>query len=528
MKINKYKLLIFLSFLLLFFKAYYIYLYFQNNSIPVYDSVIYEKNQILRYLSFKQNYSFIERYNQIIYEFTGNHVSSIFNIICILINPKLLINDIDIFARGIFAVIILFLSIHTYLNKDFKNSALILLTISALPTLFHFRFGIFTYIPDLISGLFLLSAYFYSLTYLTIKKIRLLLYAIILIFLAIGFRFNFFVFSAIVFAPICVILIKNIINEKAYKSNKVLILIITLITLGLIYYVFYHFNAFMDYYGRDAKYAEISLYSSLKSFYEYIMTELNILFILSLLLINSILNNFFYNSSTKTNNVLLIYPFIALSFFLIIYMNATNQPHVFSALFLFLIPIAFLKNNFLKFKNIDHKKYIIVGIIVINLIINFICFEYKFNFIKKNETEYSGILLADKIDKITNFKSEKKYFLLIESALEIPLDVYFFKKHKKLSENKLKYYYTDFEYYSIDKNLNYNKILKHYISEIQKTKPELIIMNHKKLALGKDKKLGNKINNALRNYIQKTKNYRYNSCMNYKNQKILFYVLNKN
>ena len=53
-------------------------------------------------------------------------------------------------------------------------------------------------------------------------------------------------------------------------------------------------------------------------------------------------------------------------------------------------------------------------------------------------------------------------------------------------------------------------------------------MNHKKLALGKDKKLGNKINNALRNYIQKTKNYRYNSCMNYKNQKILFYVLNKN
>ena len=528
MKINKYKILLLLTFMFLVYKAYYVYIYLINNSIPVYDSVIYEKNQIIRYLNFRQNFSLIEKYNQIIYEFSGNHVSAIFNIICIIINPKLLINDVDIFARGIIAISILFLSIHQFVNQQIKISVLILLGISSLPTLFHYRFGIFAYIPDLISGLFLLSAYIYSLTYLRIKNVKNLLYAIILIFLAIGFRFNFFVFSGIVFFPIGLIIIKSVLNNKNYKSNKLLFFLISVISIGLIFYVYFNFNAFIDYYGRDAKYAEISLNSSFNSFLEYLINEINILFIVSLLIINSILNNCFYDSNIKVKNSLLLYPFIALAFFLVFYMKATNQPHVFSVLFLFLIPIAFTKNNLLVFGEKVNKKYFIYTILILNIVINLICFKNKIVNIKESEIDNSGILLANKIDKITNYTTEKKYFLLFESALEIPLDVYFFKKYNTLYENKLKYYYTDFEYYSIDKKLNYERILSHYITEIQNDKPELIILNSKNLNLGKDKSLGNKINIGLRNYVQKSKNYKYNSSMKYKNQKILFYKLNKN
>jgi hypothetical protein len=507
----------------IFTKAYFIYNYLLKNSLPVYDGVMYEKNQILRYFLFKQNFSFIERYNQIIYEFSGNHVSSIFNILCIIFNPNLLINDTDIIIRGIISILILFYSIHLYVNKQVKSSSLIILSISAFPIFFHYRFGIFTYIPDLISGIMLLSSYLYTLIFLRVNKIRFLIYSIILICLAIGFRFNFFVYTSIIFFPILIKIIIKIVEFKMIKSNKfkLTIIIISIILIGL--YIKYHFNAFIDYYGRDAKYAEISLFTSFKSLNEYILNEVNLLFLVTLVTINIILNSYFYDSKIVINNKLLIYPFTSFFLFLTFFLNATNQPHVFSALFIFLIPIAFVKNNIFNFGKKVNNLFFITMLITVNILINSICFFYKFQNIQQNEIDNSGILLAKKIDQLTNYKKNKKYFMIFESALEIPMDVFFFKKYKEFSENKLKYYYTDFDFYSIDKTLNINNIKDYYISNLKITKPELLIINKKPIDLDKTKKIGSKLNIILNQYIISDTNYNYLSSMNYKNKKILFY-----
>ena len=73
-----------------FIQSKAIYDLFTKDYLPVFDGVMYEKNQILRYLSFKGNFSFLERINQVIYEFIGNPVSGGFNSILILLNPNFL------------------------------------------------------------------------------------------------------------------------------------------------------------------------------------------------------------------------------------------------------------------------------------------------------------------------------------------------------------------------------------------------------------------------------------------------------
>ena len=92
-----------------------IYDMFSEKYLPVFDGVMYENKQIIRYLNFKDNFSFLERINQAIYEFTGNPVSGGFNSFLILLDPNFLINDIDIALRAIFAVFSFLVSIKVLL-----------------------------------------------------------------------------------------------------------------------------------------------------------------------------------------------------------------------------------------------------------------------------------------------------------------------------------------------------------------------------------------------------------------------------
>ena len=229
-------------------KCYFIYDYFNENYLPVYDGVMYEKNQILRYFNFENNFSILQRYSQMIYEFKGNHVSSIFNIIIILFAPKLLISDWDIFIRGIASLFILYHSIYSFLGKDKKLTLLIYSLLISIPTIYNFRFGIFTYIPDIISGILLLSSYFYLITFLNTNKYNHIYFATILIGLAIGFRFNFFVYSTLVFIPIYSLIIIKFLKENKNTKKTILILINGLIILLIGLYIFQNLKFFLKFF----------------------------------------------------------------------------------------------------------------------------------------------------------------------------------------------------------------------------------------------------------------------------------------
>ena len=84
------------------YKSYIAYSVFSENNAPVYDGVMNESSQIKSYMRFKDNFSLVERYNQMIYEFEGNALSAGFSCFIALLNPNWFVNDGDIILRSFF------------------------------------------------------------------------------------------------------------------------------------------------------------------------------------------------------------------------------------------------------------------------------------------------------------------------------------------------------------------------------------------------------------------------------------------
>ena len=258
----------------------FIYYFFHENYLPVFDGVMNEKNQILRYLSFKGNFSLIERYNQLIYEFKGNPVSGGFNSLLILLDPNFLINDYDIILRSFFSLLFLYYSLISFFNlKLSKKTILFLILISQVPVFFHYRIGLSSYVPDLTSSIFLFSSYFFIFNYLTRNKIFFLSLGLLSLLLAIFSRFNFFVYASLIYIPMVPLLVCSF-KKLDLKSKKVLFnfIFIFLLLVFVVYYIFYHFNDFMSYYSKPASYAKVTLRGSLYSVYSYFCEELGFQF----------------------------------------------------------------------------------------------------------------------------------------------------------------------------------------------------------------------------------------------------------
>ena len=154
------------------YKAYVAYDTFNLHNLPVYDGVMNENRQIHSYMRFKNNFSLIERYNQAIYEFTGNHLSGGFSCLLAVFNPNWFINDGDIILRSVISVLVFSIVLFSFLKlriSDFKAISIITL-IFQLPLFYHYRYGLTTYIPEIPSSLFLLSGYLLILMYFKTEK----------------------------------------------------------------------------------------------------------------------------------------------------------------------------------------------------------------------------------------------------------------------------------------------------------------------------------------------------------------------
>ena len=521
--------LVFLSIFIISFLGYLqskvIYELFCEKYLPVFDGVMYEKTQILRYLSFKGNFSFIERINQVIYEFKGNPVSGGFNAILILFNPNFLINDYDLLLKSILALILLFTSIKFFFNFQSRIYFVgICVLISQVPIFYHFRIGLSTYVPDLFSSLILASSYFFTLSYIKYNKIPFLSISFLLIILSVVSRFNFFVFSFLVYLPLIPAIFLQIkkLNIKN-KQNLIHISISLLSLLFLFFYVFYNFNDFLNYYMKPASYASVSFTSSLNSILIYFKEELGVVFALILITILLIVNSIYNKNDFKTItylNYYLILPFLILFVFLAFILKATNQPHVFSILVVFLFPVSFIKIPF--FSSI---KVFVGSLFFITLICSFYrCFQF-YNTVSSFALKINSLDIAKKIDFFTNNEKEKSYFILYDTAQEIPLDVYFFKKNKIYTTNDLKFYFTDWDYYDIDKRLDLRKIAMFYKNQIIVQKPKIIVLNEYKLILGKDRRLAENLNKVLVQYVKNSVNYKKVGEQFVDKKKLVFYKL---
>ena len=306
-------------------------------------------------------------------------------------------------------------------------------------------------------------------------------------------------------------------------SNKIFLhyLFILLILISILTNFYFHFESFLNYYNKPASYAEVNIQTSLNSIYIYFKEELGVGFFILLFSIFLFFNKFAYR---KTNyfqylNIYLIIPFLLLFIFLIFILNATNQPHVFTLLVVFLIPFCFIKVNF----TVNN------WIVYVFVIFTFLLSSYRyFSTIDKIVTDKIPVnsrLIAEKIDLLTNFSKKKKYFILFDTAQEIPLDVYFFKKYKIYNNNILKFYFTDWDYYDIDKKLNINNIVAFYKEQILSQKPKIIVLNQNKLKLGKDRRLAEKINQILIQFVKKSSYYKKVLVKKIDNKNLVFYKL---
>ena len=93
-------IILFLITLLTIFRSYKSYTVFQENNLPVFDGVMNEFDQIRRFEKFNDDFSFIERYNQAVYEYKGNILSPAFSAFITAVFPSMLVNDWDIILRA--------------------------------------------------------------------------------------------------------------------------------------------------------------------------------------------------------------------------------------------------------------------------------------------------------------------------------------------------------------------------------------------------------------------------------------------
>jgi hypothetical protein len=304
-----------------------------------------------------------------------------------------------------------------------------------------------------------------------------------------------------------------------------------LIVIGFLFlcfsYIYIHLDFFLNYYKSPAVYAETNLTISIVDIFNYFKRELGWTF-LFLLLTFFLINNLSQENSENSkinffNNLKLAYPFLVLFSFLIFFLNASNQPHVFSFLFTTSLPLASIKLSFFnRFKNIISEcKLKIIGLFV--LIFSISGFTYQLKYDYKKELNSDGLILAEKIDEELKFLKRKKYFIIFDAALETPLDVYFYRKTKIWNNNQLQFYFTDWHLYGLSNSLDLDELKMQYISKINEIKPDLIFMNVEELNLVRSRNLSIDLNNEIKKFVKGSKAYYNKGYFYYNNQLIATY-----
>ena len=435
LKENKYLILLFiiLSLQVSSFSIYSVS-HFEALNIPIYDGVMYDYQQIRRYENFNNDFSFINRFSQAIYEFKGNAISGLYSAIITFFTPSFLISKWDIFIRSFIGVFIFSISYYLFFKKYFFKKWIIisLCIFFQLPFFYHFRTGLGSSIPELVSAIYLLSGFMFILSGIDKIKVSYITIGIIVMFLSVLFRFNFFVYLVLISTPLLFVLIYKW-RRFSLIQRKRLVIILVLFSIIFSGYISIYFSSFINYYTKGA-YAfttiSISVSFMLEVFKEYF--GITGILIFAVIIFGNSINlkeKPFYFKLISTN-ILLVIPFFVFFSFIVLYLKSTNVPHIMSimALFLSIFVISLKINFFLKKVNIK--------IVQICLSIFLIIFIY-INFHKIHQLSITNQYLTQ--HKVVSFLDGKlmknpsiKFRCFYDSAIEIPIIVALYNKQNKL------------------------------------------------------------------------------------------------
>ncbi|MFN5032414.1 MAG: hypothetical protein ACK5FX_09355, partial [Flavobacteriia bacterium] len=232
-----------------------------------------------------------------------------------------------------------------------------------------------------------------------------------------------------------------------------------------ILYAKMHFDFFLHYYAKPAEFQHVDYSTSFYSLINYIKCEFSWYGLTWIALITIVFVNTKKEDLTEEvrNNLIVMYPAIILFFFLFVLLKATNQPHVFSAFFVFVF-LAFLAllvaHRSKRFLAVTINEFFIKFCVIGMVMWNQLNWQEKVKFNGLDSASNLNFKLANVLSK--NIKPGEKYFLMHDAMLEIPIDVYIYRNKGYWLNNDLMFYLTDWNYYEISSKLDIEEIILYY------------------------------------------------------------------
>jgi len=465
---------------------------FESLNTPIYDGVMYDYQQLKRYDKFHDNFSLINRLSQSIYEFKGNVSSGFYSATITFLAPSFLISKWDLFIRSFIGVFLFSLSYYLFSKEYFQKKWILvsLVLFFQLPFFYHYRTGLGSSVPELVSSIYLISGFLLILNGVYIFKIRYLIFGLLLMFFSVFFRFNFFAYLILLSPPL---LFGLFYNWKLFSLNqqKKAIIILVVFLIVFLGYVSIYFNSFINYYTKGS-YAFTSVSLSLnfmfEIFYEY-FGKMG-LFILSLILIGNSAFQIKKRNVFFDKNLLLLFPFIVFFTFIILYLKSTNVPHIMSIMALFLALFIATRKFTICF-NIKEKVFYLTIILsgIFFSINGYSIYHQKVTNQYKTQNE-----LVTFLERQISKKQNVKFRCFFDSGIEIPISVSLYNRKKILYPLEGGFNVQDVFY---PKSINYH--INEYISSLHSA--DLIVINSQKsryLQMGKKALM---IQNKLRNYL---------------------------
>jgi hypothetical protein len=504
--------------------SFYFYFKFKLNHLPVFDAVMNEKNQLLSYLRFKNDFSLINRLYQVIYEFQDNPLSAGFGGILAFVAPSFLANDADIFLRTFFSVLFFLLLLYKYLECYAINRfdfILIILLLFTIQFIYNPENGITTYIPEISSGLFLISGYISCILFHRKNEFKWIVIGVLLMTTSILFRFNFFVYFFVFIFPFSFDIIKYLMNGT--KRQKIIFISFFVIIFSIVFfYIKQYIGFFLAYYSKPVIYQVVNIEGSFTSFIQFCKQNIGFYGLLAY----SLTFLLFQSARKQLDEKLdwkLVFPILFVLIFFFINMKAT-QPHIFS-LILILVVISLFVNKTIVIININLIRFISCIVIV--------CSFFSFKDLNRkiessSNDERTDMEVAQFLnEQITNKKSIQ-FVCFHREQLEIPLQVYFYRKNKVMMNQKIKFFFHDWNFYDIDKKLSSKVIVEYYIQNILKS-IDFVVINKNLTPKLKKFKFASIINREIYDFITENDKFKQMKIIN-KDQidEIIIYKVIKN
>lgn len=414
---------------------------------PSYDGVIYEHQQIQRYLKFEGDFSFKNRISQAIYEFNGNHVSGLYNSFIILFHPKLLITDDDILIRSTLALFVFCISFYLVFRLKYYSIWIVsmLFLLFQFPIFYNIRIGLGSYTPEFVSAIYLISGYLFLFYFFQVKKIRYFILGLTLFFIPISFRLNFFAYCGLLSVPFLILFLKY---RVSFTRRQLLLMfgISTFYCLLFGYYIILHFADFYRYYTTIC-YAIGNLDQALqfmKGNFNEFFSWYFFLFVVLFLFGNKIFKLPVPKNiiSNNLDRFIILYPFIIYFVFVVIILNSTNTPHIMSVLFLFCIMVfPIIEFSFFNFN------YLISYIQLKRLILFLLIFFFSiFIFLHPIQVPSTYTITGKPQRFLINYLKQNKIHSMLNSfdaMVDIPINVAFFNENNKRPPFNLAFFTND-------------------------------------------------------------------------------------